>query len=97
MSRRRRYSATGVYLVSEIDLPDESVNPNDKYTFQYEKSTTGNVTGRLASVTLPPAARFRTPTMGRTMESSAGTEARRAFSVQLRIPALESGHIVGPM
>ena len=47
------YSATGVYLVSEIDLPDESVYPNDKYTFQYEKSTTGNVTGRLASVTLP--------------------------------------------
>lgn len=50
------YSATGVYLVSEIDLPDVSVNSNDKYTFAYEGtpgSTTGEVTGRMASVTLP--------------------------------------------
>jgi RHS repeat-associated protein len=42
-------------LVSEIDLPDISVNTNDKYTFAYEPTLghTGFVTGRLASVTLP--------------------------------------------
>jgi RHS repeat-associated protein len=42
-------------LVSEIDLPDFSVNPTDKYTFAYEPTPghTGFVTGRLASVTLP--------------------------------------------
>ncbi len=44
------YSATGVPLVSEIDLPDGT-----KYTFTYEQtpSHSGDVTGRLASVTLP--------------------------------------------
>lgn len=49
------YSATGVSLVSEIDLPDQGVNANDKYTFTYEAtpSHAGYVTGRLASVTLP--------------------------------------------
>jgi RHS repeat-associated protein len=49
------YSATGVSLVSEIDLPDQAVNANDKYTFTYEAtpSHAGYVTGRLASVTLP--------------------------------------------
>jgi RHS repeat-associated protein len=49
------YSATGVSLVSEIDLPDQGVNANDKYTFTYEAtpSHSGYVTGRLASVTLP--------------------------------------------
>jgi RHS repeat-associated protein len=42
-------------LVSEIDLPDISVNANDKYTFAYEATPghSGFVTGRLASVTLP--------------------------------------------
>jgi hypothetical protein len=42
-------------LVSEIDLPDIAVNPNDKYTFTYEGTPghSGNVTGRLATVTLP--------------------------------------------
>jgi RHS repeat-associated protein len=49
------YSAGGVSLVSEIDLPDQSINPNDKYTFTYEQTPghSGDYTGRLASVTLP--------------------------------------------
>lgn len=49
------YSASSIPLVSEIDLPDQSVNPNDKYTFTYEAtpSHSGYVTARLASVTLP--------------------------------------------
>jgi hypothetical protein len=44
------YTATGVPLVSEIDLPDGT-----KYLFAYEPTPgfTGDVTGRLASVTLP--------------------------------------------
>ncbi len=45
------YSASGVSLVSEIDLPDSS-----KYTFTYEETTPGissPVTGRIASITLP--------------------------------------------
>jgi RHS repeat-associated protein len=55
------FNATGTTqysLVSEIDLPDLAVNPNDKYIFTYE-TTPGDthsphhVTGRLASVTLP--------------------------------------------
>ncbi len=52
------YSASNISLVTEVDLPDVSVNPTDKYTFTYE--TTPNdthnphyVTGRLASMTLP--------------------------------------------
>ncbi len=46
---------TTANLVSEIDLPDISVNPSDKYTFTYEATPgyPGFVTGRLASVTLP--------------------------------------------
>src|SRR5712692_9791882 len=55
------YGANGTTtasLVSEIDLPDISVNPNDKYTFGYEitPNDTHNphyVTGRLVSITLP--------------------------------------------
>jgi RHS repeat-associated protein len=49
------YGPTTIALVSEIDLPDISVNPSDKYTFTYEPTTgySGHVTGRLASVTLP--------------------------------------------
>ena len=49
------YPATSQNLVSEIDLPDIGTNSSDKYTFTYE-TTPGhspNVTGRLASVTLP--------------------------------------------
>ena len=44
------YSASGLYLVSEIDLPNGT-----KYTFTYEPTPghAGDVTGRLASVTLP--------------------------------------------
>jgi hypothetical protein len=44
------YGPTSQSLVSEIDLPD-----NTKYTFTYEATPqySGNVTGRLASVTLP--------------------------------------------
>jgi RHS repeat-associated protein len=44
------YGATAQNLVSEIDLPDGT-----KYTFTYEPtpSYSGDVTGRLASVTLP--------------------------------------------
>lgn len=46
---------TTANLVSEIDLPDISANPNDKYTFTYEPTPghSGYVTGRLASFTLP--------------------------------------------
>ncbi|HKI12750.1 MAG TPA: RHS repeat-associated core domain-containing protein [Candidatus Acidoferrum sp.] len=49
------YGPTSNSLVSEIDLPDIAVNPNDKYTFTYEQTpgVPGNYTGRLASVTLP--------------------------------------------
>jgi RHS repeat-associated protein len=49
------YSAANVPLVTEIDLPDQMVNPSDKYTFAYEQTpgSTGNYTARLASVTLP--------------------------------------------
>jgi len=45
------YGPTQQYLVKEIDLPDNS----SKYTFTYETtpSHSPNVTGRLASVTLP--------------------------------------------
>lgn len=44
------YTAANVPLVSEIDLPDST-----KYTFTYEVTpgTPGDVTGRLASVSLP--------------------------------------------
>ena len=49
------YGPTANNLVTEIDLPDILVNPNDKYTFTYEPTpgVPANVTGRLASVTLP--------------------------------------------
>lgn len=51
------YGPTSVNLVSEIDLPDynASTNPNARYTFGYEGTpgVSGNVTGRVASVTLP--------------------------------------------
>lgn len=52
------YGPTSTSLVSEIDLPDFSVNPNDKYTFAYETTPGDNhtphyVTARLKSVTLP--------------------------------------------
>ncbi len=52
------YGATGTTtasLVSEIDLPDISANPNDKYTLTYESTPghSGFVTGRLHQVTLP--------------------------------------------
>jgi RHS repeat-associated protein len=49
------YGPTQQYLVSEIDLPDDTLSAHDRYTFTYE-TTPGhspNVTGRLASVTLP--------------------------------------------
>jgi RHS repeat-associated protein len=52
------YSASNVALVTEIDLPDQSSNPSDKFTFTYE-TTPGDthsphyVTARLASITLP--------------------------------------------
>ena len=49
------YGATSTNLITEIDLPDVAVHPNDKYTFSYEATNgyPGSVTGRLASVTLP--------------------------------------------
>jgi len=49
------YGPTSVNLVTEVDLPDIAVNPNDKYTFTYEPTPgySGDYTGRLASVTLP--------------------------------------------
>lgn len=49
------YGPTSQNLVTEIDLPDQSTNPSDKYTFTYEStpSYAGDVTARLASMTLP--------------------------------------------
>jgi hypothetical protein len=49
------YGPANIDLISEIDLPDQAVNPNDKYTFTYEQTpgVSGKVTGRLASVSLP--------------------------------------------
>ena len=49
------FGPTSESLVSEIDLSDQGVNSSDKYTFTYEAtpSYSSNVTGRLASVTLP--------------------------------------------
>ena len=49
------YPATSVNLVTEIDLPDHAAQSTDKYTFTYEATpgATGDVTGRIASVTLP--------------------------------------------
>ena len=49
------FPATSENLVGEIDLPDQAVNTSDKYTFSYEPTPgySGDVTGRLASVTLP--------------------------------------------
>ena len=53
------FGPTSENLVSEIDLPDD--NPNgarDRYTFTYEVTPgfSGDVTGRIASVTLPTGA-----------------------------------------
>lgn len=51
------YGPTANNLVSEIDLPDynATTNPNSRYTFTYEPTPgfSGDVTGRLKSVTLP--------------------------------------------
>ncbi len=49
------YGPTATNLITEIDLPDQSVNSLDKYTFTYETTPgfSGDVTGRLASMTLP--------------------------------------------
>jgi len=51
------YGPTSQGLVTEIDLPDwnATTNPNSKYTFTYEATPgySGDVTGRLASITLP--------------------------------------------
>jgi RHS repeat-associated protein len=42
-------------LISEIDLPDQGTIPSDKYTFTYEATPgySGDITGRLGSVTFP--------------------------------------------
>jgi RHS repeat-associated protein len=51
------YGPTSQGLVTEIDLPDYNAtsNPNAKYTFTYEATPgySGDVTGRLTSITLP--------------------------------------------
>jgi len=49
------FGPTSESLISEIDLPDQAVNTSDRYLFTYEATpgASGNVTGRLASVTLP--------------------------------------------
>ena len=50
------FGPTSENLISEIDLPDNDALPGgDKYTFSYEPTPgfAGDVTGRLASVTLP--------------------------------------------
>ena len=50
-----QYGPLSQYLISEIDLPDISQNPGSKYTFTYEATpgNSQNITGRIASVTLP--------------------------------------------
>jgi RHS repeat-associated protein len=42
-------------LITEIDLPDQGVVPSDRYLITYEATPgfPGNVTGRIASITLP--------------------------------------------
>jgi len=49
------FGPTSENLVSEIDLPDISSVPSDKYTITYEATPghPGNITGRIASITLP--------------------------------------------
>lgn len=49
------FGPTSENLVSEIDLPDISIVPSDKYTIIYEATPghPGNITGRIASITLP--------------------------------------------
>ena len=49
------YGPTQVNLVTEIDLPDQTQVPSDKYTIAYEPTTQGsqNYTGRIKSITLP--------------------------------------------
>ncbi|MBZ5689773.1 MAG: hypothetical protein LAP86_32650 [Acidobacteriia bacterium] len=49
------YGPTTQNLVTEIDLPDFSLNPSSKYTFAYEQTpgNPNNVTARIASITLP--------------------------------------------
>lgn len=49
------YGPSSINLVSEIDLPDISANPSDKFTFVYEQTPgyPNSTTGRLKSVTLP--------------------------------------------
>jgi YD repeat-containing protein len=49
------FQAQSITLVSEIDLPNYASDSTQKYTFTYEPTpgNSNNVTGRLASVTLP--------------------------------------------
>lgn len=49
------FGPTAENLVSEIDLADRSAVPNDRYLISYEATPghPGNVTGRIASITLP--------------------------------------------
>ena len=49
------YGPTSQNLVNEIDLPDIGINPNDKYVITYEATPgfSGDITGRIASITLP--------------------------------------------
>jgi RHS repeat-associated protein len=49
------FGATSKNLISEIDLPDVSAYPADKYTFTYEATpgAPSNVTGRIKSITFP--------------------------------------------
>ena len=86
------YSATAVSLVSEIDLPDQGVNANDKYTFTYEPtpSHAGYVTGRLASVSLPTGGtNYICLHRLRTTGSVRSTEVRRRLN---RTTQLASGN-----
>lgn len=49
------YGPVSLGLVSEIDLPDIATVPSDKYLITYEATpgSPGDITGRIASVTLP--------------------------------------------
>lgn len=49
------FGPTSENLVTEIDLPDQSIVANDRYLITYEATPghPGNVTGRIASIQLP--------------------------------------------
>src|SRR5215469_10529291 len=68
------FGPTSLSLITEIDLPDISVNPNDKYVVTYEATPgfPGDVTGRIASITLPTGGTISYSYSGGTGTSNSG-------------------------